>query len=97
MKLLEQLKGPARRRCLRLLRRVHDPDSYGSIFIRSKHPHAFRDAIRLHRAGLCTVAGSKWGWLAKPPVQFRELVLYASEADARKYHGATILPRTGRG
>ena len=86
---LHSLKGPARRRCMKLLRRLRDPKRFGCIFVR--HEPEFREAERLHRAGLLTACASKWNWMGgRRP--FRELALFVDESDARKQY-KTVLPR----
>ena len=92
MKKLHDLRGKARRRCLRFL--AHVKSDWQPTFVSSRH-HAveFRDAERLHRAGLLTASATKWNWLggSKP----RELALFMDEDEARRrYRG--IMPRKGR-
>lgn len=87
MKPLAQLRGGARRRCMKLLRRVR---TRGCVWVRCESQ--YRDAERLHRVGLVTAVVSKWSW-GNGSRPFRELALYPTEADARKMY-RTILPRT---
>lgn len=98
---LSLLPGRARRRCLRLLRRVRE-QPYGTDCVRGEyHGALFRDAQRLHYAGLITAAASKpnWGRLLGDPraskYPFRELTLFADEAEARKQYPNSIMPRKG--
>lgn len=60
---LSKLSGPARRRCLRMARKVRSPSQFGCLFVRGED--SFRDAERLHHAGLVTVVVSKWSWDAQ--------------------------------
>lgn len=87
---LSNLKGPARRRCMRIVRDIRT--HHGCLFVRGES--AFRDAQRLHRAGLITAVASKWNW-AGGRRPFRELALFLDEGEARKQY-RTILPRSGR-
>jgi hypothetical protein len=83
------LKGPARRRCNRLLREVQE---HGCTWVRGED--TFRDAERLHNAGLLVAAVSKYRWWGGGKRPFRELALFASRAEAEARYGRSILPRT---
>jgi len=80
------LSGDARRRCMRLLRRIR---ARGVVWARRSSE--FRDAERLHRAGLITAVVSKYN-LFGGPRPYRELGLYPTEAAARRLY-RTVLPR----
>ena len=88
---LFSLKGPARRRCMKMIREIKA--SHGCMFVRGEDK--YRDAERLHRAGLITAAGSKWNWMGGRR-RFRELALFLDEGEARKQYPWTIMNRTGR-
>jgi hypothetical protein len=91
---LPNLRGHARRRCMKLLRRVLS--DYQPVFVH-RDECGFRDAERLHRAGLVTAVMTKpnWGWImghgGRP---FRELALYARESEARS-DGRPVMIRVG--
>ena len=88
---LYNLKGDARRRCMRILREIRA--HHGCLFVRGES--AFRDAQRLHRVGLITACVSKHNLWRPGPRPFRELALFLDESEARKRY-RTILPRSGR-
>ena len=92
VKTLQELKGPARRRCMKLARLVR---TQGVVYLR--RDHEFRDAFRLHLAGLVTAAVSKFDLMGYwerhgKSWAFKELALFPTEAEALKRY-ETILPR----
>lgn len=94
MKRLCQLKGPARRRCMKLARLVR---KRGVVYVRTEAE--FRDTFRLHRAGVITAVVSKrdllgrWARAGKKWA-FKELALFASEGEALTQY-RTTLSRSG--
>lgn len=93
------LRGKARRRCLRLLRsidRFEQGPKEACAFFRGAD--AFRDIERLHRAGLVTAAASKgnvFGMFGrrKGKYPFKELAVFLDEGTARERYPWTVLPR----
>lgn len=86
---LWEIPGRSRRRHWRLLRRVR---AEGWIYIRNWHE--FRIVERLHHAGLVTACVSK-GLFSSGPYPFRELAVFADEAEARRQYPSP-LPRRPR-
>lgn len=79
MKRFDQLDGSSRRQHLRLLRYWHKRwQSPLGVFVRGST--MFRMTERLHRAGFCVAAISKYGWLIGKP--FRELQVFSIYAEA---------------
>ena len=89
---LFNLNGSARRRCMRMLRNIRA--HHGCLFVRDEA--SFRDAERLHRAGLVTAAISKHNWWRGGRRPFRELAIFLDEGAARREYPRTILNRRGR-
>jgi hypothetical protein len=81
------LQGKARRRCLKLVRRIRAR----YLFVRGEA--SFRDVERLHQARLVTAAASKWNWAGIGTRPFKELAVFANEDEARKLYPESILPR----
>lgn len=72
-----------------MLRAVHaDPNRV--LYVRTEPE--FRMAERLHRAGLVTACVSKFAFFDRGRRPYRELAVFAVEADARRQYDR-VLPR----
>lgn len=91
MKRLSALRGKQRRRCMRMFWKVM---ASGLEYVR--RDHEFRNARRLHDAGLVTVVGSKVRMFGDSPWAFRELGIFAEDAEARRMYPRTVMPRRKR-
>lgn len=82
------LRGARLRRHRRLLLRVQRGHFGlgGPIYVRAEAE--FRMAERLHRAGLITAAVSRHNWFGfgNPRRPYRELALFARDAEARRQY-----------
>lgn len=85
------LKGPARRRCDRLARKVRE---HGVAYVYRESD--FRDAERLHNAGIIVAAIGKYRFWPGGKRPFRELALFPDRASAEECHPRTILPKSRR-